>query len=210
MFDVPQGRFFLRLVRVVSEGDLTCEEGSFSSCASQCGPARTYGRDICGNSSSSGESQDREGGHGVEIVINQSLEGGVCHFEWELSVPVCAPVGPTSTAILTVLGGLDNLTDCSLAGTGAAAGDWRNNSEVELVDCDSGWCGERAGPHATLRYSLQLQLNSSACITVSLQPPLCPPRGCPVLLASPATCSPGSSQTSQHANRTQTNTCSAF
>ena len=89
-FDYVQGRYFLRLVRVVSEGGGTCEEGSFSSCSSMCGRMEAWGKagGECGNTSSSD----------VEVIINQSYQDSeqVCSFELDISLALCHAIHPYS------------------------------------------------------------------------------------------------------------------
>ena len=90
-FGYVKGRYFLRLVRVISEGGGTCEEGSFSSCSSMCGRMVTWGQagaGECGNSSSSD----------MEVIINQSYQDTeqVCTFELDISLAVCHDIQPYS------------------------------------------------------------------------------------------------------------------
>ena len=90
-FGYVRGRYFLRLVRVISEGGGTCEEGSFSSCSSMCGRMVTWGQagpGECGNSSSSD----------MEVIINQSYQDTeqVCTFELDISLAVCHAIQPYS------------------------------------------------------------------------------------------------------------------
>ena len=89
-FDYVQGRYFLRLVRVVSEGGGTCEEGSFSSCSSMCGRMESWGKagGECGNNSETD----------MEVVINQSYQDSeqVCTFELDISLALCHDIHPYS------------------------------------------------------------------------------------------------------------------
>ena len=101
-FSYVKGKYFLRLVRVVTEGGGTCEEGSFSSCSSMCSPMLSMGGvrglDTCeaeeiNNSSDASVSDD------LEVVINQSYQDTeqVCLFEFEILFPVCHVIQSYST-----------------------------------------------------------------------------------------------------------------
>ena len=74
-FHYVKGKYFLRLVRVVSEGGGTCEEGSFSSCSSMCSPMLTMGgvgdKDMCSTGlTDTTNITDTT----MEVVINQSYQ----------------------------------------------------------------------------------------------------------------------------------------
>ena len=90
-FGYVRGRYFLRLVRVISEGGGTCEEGSFSSCSSMCGRAESWGglggAGDCGNTTTD-----------MEVVINQSYqdEEQMCNFELDMSLALCHDIQPYS------------------------------------------------------------------------------------------------------------------
>ena len=93
VFRYVRGNYFLRLVRVTSEGGGTCEEGSFSSCSSVCGPAAQYGPAPCPapalDTPPANTTADT-------VVINQSYhdQDEVCTFEISAVVAVCGPLLP--------------------------------------------------------------------------------------------------------------------
>ena len=91
-FQYVTGRYFMRLVRVVSEGGGTCEEGSFSSCSSLCGPMVQYSDtvpDECQPGTTN--TSDTNNNDNFEVVINQSYQEAdqLCNFEFDISFPVC-------------------------------------------------------------------------------------------------------------------------
>jgi hypothetical protein len=189
-FGYVQGSYILRLVEVVTEGEGTCEEGSFSSCVSRCSPVQTYGApsgtcdpvtDITNSTSSS-----------YDLVINQSLDEHLCNFEFEVSFPVCAAIHPYTTATISVLA-MEVNSSCPAMFLPSSA---YNSSTVSVTPCVSRWC--RAQPALQLgsvSYSLQAGANYSYCLWVRLNHPQCstvsPASSCMFPVTQPATCSWG-------------------
>ena len=100
------GRFFIRLVRVVEEGGGTCEEGSFSSCRSQCSPVLQFGDTEpgqCGDQETSSSSNVSSSSQ--DLVINQSFReyDQTCQFEVEVWFPVCHSIQSYSSAQVSLL-----------------------------------------------------------------------------------------------------------
>ena len=82
-FHYVKGNYFLRLVRVVTEGGGTCEEGSFSSCSSICSPMLGFGDFIEDGVGTCPENTNSSDDH--HVIINQSYQDTdqVCNFEFD-------------------------------------------------------------------------------------------------------------------------------
>ena len=133
-FHYVKGKYFLRLVRVVSEGGGTCEEGSFSSCSSMCSPMLTMGG-ISGDKDTCSDLPDTNSTNIMEVVINQSFQDTVepsqCQFEIEMTFPVCHVIHSYSTANVSSVEVPLNFSCSELDIL-----DW-DNFQVSLVNNDS-------------------------------------------------------------------------
>ena len=76
----------------LSKGGGTCEEGSFSSCSSFCGPAVQYGHsEITVDCPDNTNNSDTINDDNFEVVINQSYQDKdqMCNFEFDINFAVC-------------------------------------------------------------------------------------------------------------------------
>jgi len=185
-FSYVEGEYFLRLVEVVTEGEGTCEEGSFSSCMSRCSSVETYGDQgvTCGIDSSNATSDL------TDVVINQSFEDQSCNFEFEVSFPVCTKIHPYTTATISVLSVPVN-SSCPVSLQPSSL----YNSSMETVSpCQSLWCLDQ--PYlqfGSVSYQVQAEVNSSYCLWIQLHHPQCGQAintsDCMFYVGRPATCS---------------------
>ena len=216
------GKFFIRLVRVVEEGGGTCEEGSFSSCSSVCSPVLQFGdidtqpcRDSQETSSASNVSSSDH-----DVVINQSFHDRdqTCQFEVEIFFPVCHSIQSYSSANVSLVEVSLNQSCSDLD----LMWDWQNsevislsfyiffnafnlsfqarNTSVEKINfCGSDRCNVTSDSSlfGTISYSLQTNINTSFCLLVEIQHPLCSRETslrtdsfCVLPVSSPVVCSP--------------------
>lgn len=190
-FGYVEGTFFLRLVEVVTEGEGTCEEGSFSSCISRCSSVQTYGEpgETC-EIDTDNEDVANTTSDIYDVVINQSFEDHLCNFEFEVSFPVCTKIHPYTTANISVLSvEVNSSCPASLLPSDLY------NSSIETVNiCQSSWC--QAQPllqFGSVSYHLQAEANYSYCLWVQLDHPQCGntinTSDCMFYVGQPATCS---------------------